>query len=122
MGTLWHAPVLVSAHSLRPANDSEALARAFLNGEEVVPSEITGKREALENAVPAILEDEDVNPADIPIPAVFEDDDPTVETQIGLSTDEGSGSVPGTPADFPVEIPDAPNFGECGSIGRIGGI
>ena len=82
MGTLWHAPVLVSAHSLRPANDSEALARAFPNGEETIPSETIAEDqrfvdarlpdpEAPEDAVSAIPEDEEVNPADIPIPTVF---------------------------------------------------
>ena len=41
MGTLCeNSRVVVSAHSLRPANDSEALARAILNGEEIVPGEI----------------------------------------------------------------------------------
>ena len=61
-------PVLVSAHSFRPANDSEPLARAILNGEEIVPSEIIGEDqrfvdarlpdpEAPEDSVPAIPED-----------------------------------------------------------------
>ena len=63
----------VPAHSLRPANDSGALARAILNGEEITPSEVIGEdqrfvdarlpgREAPEDAVPTIPEDEEGQP------------------------------------------------------------
>ena len=160
-----NTPVVVSTHSLRPANDSEALSQSYPERTaNRSPGEIIGEDqrfvdarlpdpEAPEDADPTIPEDE-VNPADIPIPTVFEDDDPIDEdeeparpssslartrrsatfgpnvprnvrarTETGLSTDEGSGSVPGTPADFPVEIPcRCSRFGGRSSVARIGGI
>ena len=92
-----NTPVLVSARGLRPANDLEALARAILNGEGIVPSEIIGEDqrfvdarlpdpEAPEDAVPTIPEDEEVSPADIPIPTVFDDDEPIDEDGRGTSS------------------------------------
>ena len=60
-----NTPVLVSAHSLRPANDSEALARAFPNGEETIPSE-------------TIAEDQRFVDARLPDPEAPEDAVPTI--------------------------------------------
>ena len=125
-----NTPVVVSTHSLRPANDSEALTRAIRGNRS--PGEIIGEDqrfvdarlpdpEAPEDAVPTIPEDEEVNPASkmmtrltrmrLNCSATFGPNVPRnvrARTETGLSTDEGSGSVPGTPADCPIEIPGAP--------------
>ena len=86
-----NTPVLVSAHSLRPANDAEALARSILNGQPIMPAEIIGDDQKFVDAripeLPQDLEDDQLlsileqpaNPVDVPIPEDEDDDDVIVE-------------------------------------------